>query len=144
MIKEKRHIYTNIALRIILLTLAASFMHAMNAGIRNNYGIMLDSIMDSSGISFASVSFVLAVGQLVFGLVQPAFGMVAAKKGNIFSLICGIILMLMGMLLTPLCKLCWLWASYFLPATVLFPMASSWGRLLLKYHPNRFQLFRGS
>ncbi len=94
----------NIVFRVILLTLAGSFIYAMNAGIRNNYGIMLNSITDNSGISFTSVSFVLAVGQLIFGLVQPAFGILAAKKGNVFVLISGIVLMLAGMLLTSLSK----------------------------------------
>lgn len=94
----------NIVFRVILLTLAGSFIYAMNAGIRNNYGIMLNSITDNYGISFTSVSFVLAVGQLIFGLVQPAFGILAAKKGNVFVLISGIVLMLAGMLLTPLSK----------------------------------------
>ena len=67
-------------LTVIILTLAACFIYAVNAGIRNNYGIMLQSITESAGMTIASVSFVLAVGQLFFGLVQPFFGALAAKK----------------------------------------------------------------
>lgn len=104
MVKDNRTNKINIAFRVILLTLAGSFIYAMNAGIRNNYGIMLNSIIDNSGISFTSVSFVLAVGQLIFGLVQPVFGIIASKKGNVFVLISGIALMLAGMLLIPLSK----------------------------------------
>ena len=94
----------NIIFRVVLLTLAGSFIYAMYSGIRNNFGIMLNSIVDNSGLSFASVSFILAVGQLVFGLVQPAFGIIVAKKGTLYAFISGIALAIMGMLLTPLCK----------------------------------------
>lgn len=94
----------NIVFRIVLLTLAGSFIYAMYSGIRNNYGIMLDSIVDSAGLSFASVSFILAVGQLVFGLVQPAFSIIAAKRGNVYAFVSGVILTVAGMILTPLCK----------------------------------------
>lgn len=91
-------------LRVALLTLSGSFIYAIYSGIRSNYGIMLGSIVESSGISFSSVSFVLAVGQFVFGLVQPIFGAVAAKKGNIYAVVAGIVLSVMGMLLTPMCR----------------------------------------
>ena len=89
--------------KTVLLTLAGSFIFAMYSGIRNNYGIMLSAIVDNSGISFASVSFILAVGQLIFGLVQPAFGMLAAKKGATYAFFSGVILTITGMMLTPLC-----------------------------------------
>lgn len=94
----------NTVFRVILLTLAGSYVYAAYSGIRNNYGIMLNSIINNSSIAFASVSFVLAVGQLIFGLVQPAFGIVAAKKGNIYALASGVILTVLGMVLMPLCR----------------------------------------
>ena len=85
----------------ILLALSGSFIYALSTGIRNNYGIMMDAVLNSSGISFVSVSFVFAIGQFVFGLVQPAFGILAVKRGNTLVLICGALLMIAGMLLTP-------------------------------------------
>lgn len=88
----------------ILITLASSFIYAMSCGIRNNYGIMLDAILKSSGISFVSISFVFAVGQLIYGMVQPAFGIMAEKKGSALTLVFGVALMIAGMLLTPFCK----------------------------------------
>lgn len=90
--------------RVILLTLAGCFIYAMHSGIRTNYGIMLGSIVFGTGLSFSSVSLVLAVGQLVFGLVQPAFGILAAKRGNIYAVISGVVLSVAGMLLIPQCK----------------------------------------
>ncbi|MDR2529413.1 MAG: MFS transporter [Synergistaceae bacterium] len=94
----------NAIFRVILLTLAGSYIYATYSGIRNNFGIMLNPIMENSHISFTSVSFILAAGQLVFGLVQPAFGIIAAQKGNVYALVSGVILTVTGMILTPLCK----------------------------------------
>ncbi len=102
MLKENSGV--NVVFRVILFTLAGSFLYAMVSGIRNNYGIMLNDIVSHSGISFTSVSFVLAVGQLIFGAVQPAFGILAAKKGSIYALVIGVILTVSGMFLLPLCK----------------------------------------
>ena len=97
-------INARIIIKVALLTFAASYIYAMYSGIRNNYGIMINSIVDSAGISFSFVSFVLAVGQLVYGLVQPAFGILAAKRGNIYAFLSGVLLTVGGMILTPLCK----------------------------------------
>lgn len=94
----------NILFRVILLTLAGSFIYAMHSGIRNNYGIMINTIVDNSGLSFTSVSFILAVGQLIFGLVQPMFGIIAAKRGNVFAFVSGVVLTVAGLIITPLCK----------------------------------------
>ena len=92
---------------IILLTSAACLIYTINAGIRGNYGIMLNAISESSGLSYSSVSFVLAVGQLVFGLVQPVFGIVALKRSTLFVLCCGILLMTSGLIMIPFCKSMW-------------------------------------
>lgn len=89
---------------ILLLTAAASFVYMMNCGIRNNFGIMLSAIVENAGLTFASVSFVLAVGQFCFGVTQPIFGVVADRKGSRFSLLCGIICSAAGVLLIPFCK----------------------------------------
>jgi len=87
--------------RLILLTLFSFLMLAMSAGIRNNYGLMLGSIIENTGLDFATTSFVLAVGQLVFGASLPIFGIMVARKGSVATLILGIALMLIGMLIFP-------------------------------------------
>ncbi len=89
---------------IFFITLSACFIYMMNCGIRNNFGIMLSAITESSGISFVTASFVLAVGQMSFGITQPIFGIVADKKGNRFSLLTGIMCTFLGIVLTPFCK----------------------------------------
>ena len=94
-------------LSVILLTSAACLIYTINAGIRSNYGIMLNAISESSGMSYSSVSFVLAVGQLVFGVVQPIFGIIALKRSILFVLSCGILLITSGLLMIPFCKSMW-------------------------------------
>ncbi|MDE6767779.1 MAG: MFS transporter, partial [Eubacterium sp.] len=76
-------------------------------GIHDNYGIMLDGIVAYSKISYASVSFVIAVGQIMYGITQPFFGMLAIKKSNAFVMFAGIILMAAGLIVTPFCTQVW-------------------------------------
>ena len=68
-------------LRPVLLVAAATFIYLMNGGIRANFGIMLSAITAHTGLTYASVSFVLAVGQLCFGITQPIFGVVNSSNG---------------------------------------------------------------
>lgn len=57
-----------------LSTACATFIYAVCAGFRDNHGIMLPYGVAGSGLSYAAVSFVIALGQLFFGLLQPVFG----------------------------------------------------------------------
>ena len=65
---------------------------------------MLGGIVENSGLSYATVSFMIAVGQLVFGIAQPLFGVVALKRSNSFVLRCGALLMAAGLMGIPFCK----------------------------------------
>lgn len=91
-------------LATILLTAAACFVYMISCGIRNNFGIMLTAITEHAGLTYASVSFVLAVGQFCFGLTQPFSGVIADKKGNLFSLMTGILCTVVSVALLPLCR----------------------------------------
>lgn len=90
--------------RVVPLTLAAALIYGLSSGIRANYGILLGPISQNSGVDYASVSFVLAVAQLFFGIMQPIFGILAMKKSNTFVLRSGIALVIAGVLLLPFCK----------------------------------------
>lgn len=89
---------------VIWLTAMACFIYMMNSGIRNNFGIMLQAITENTGLTFASVSFVLAIAQLSFGITQPVSGVVAEKRGSRFSLLTGIVCVVIGAALTPACQ----------------------------------------
>ena len=88
----------------IVLTLAASFIYAISGGIRNNYGIMFDAIIENTGLSYSYISLVLAFGQLFYGAIQPFCGILAEKKGNAFALIFGVCFILIGLIWLPHCK----------------------------------------
>ena len=78
-------------------------IYALSAGIRSNYGTMITAISEYTGIAYASVSFVLAVAQLSFGIMQPVFGMLALKKSNAYVLVIGAALLATGLLMIPMC-----------------------------------------
>ncbi|WP_333648617.1 MFS transporter [Lacrimispora sp.] len=98
----------NNLISILLVTTASCLLYGIGSGIRSNYGIMLGAISASSGLAYSSVSFVLAVGQLVFGIMQPVFGIVALKKSNLFVLCWGILSMAAGLLMIPFCRSAWM------------------------------------
>lgn len=92
---------------IALLTLSACLIYGVSGGIRANYGILLGPISQNSGVDYAAVSFVLAVAQLSFGIMQPVFGVLAMKRSSRFVLRWGAFLMAAGILLLPFCKSPW-------------------------------------
>lgn len=94
----------NSKLKVMLLVGAACLLYGVNGGLRSSYGIMLKALSSHSGMAYADISFVVAVGQLIFGLMQPFFGFLALKKSNRFVLLVGILLMLTGIMLIPFAK----------------------------------------
>ena len=87
---------------IILLVAAGCALYTISGGIRSSFGVVVQALADRTGVSYAAVSFAVAVGQLMYGVTQPLFGILALKKSNGFVLLCGTGLMAAGLLLTPL------------------------------------------
>lgn len=86
----------------LLLIAAGCILYMVSGGIRSNFGIIVQALADRTGVSYADVSFAVAVGQLMYGATQPVFGIVALKKSNGFVLALGTLLMAAGLLLTTL------------------------------------------
>ena len=82
-----------------LLILAASAILALTMGARMSLGLFIGPIGSSSGLSILSISFALAVGQLVWGLVQPLFGAVADQRGSTPVIVLGGLLLAAGLAL---------------------------------------------
>lgn len=82
--------------------LSGCILYMVSGGIRSSFGIVVQALANRTGVSYADVSFAAAVGQLMYGLSQPFFGMLALKKSNGFVLILGTLMMAAGLLLTPL------------------------------------------
>lgn len=96
---KDKHTFT-----FISLIAAACLLYAVSSGLRSIYGIMLNTISADTGIPYASVSFAIAVGQFVFGVAQPAFGILAIKRSNKEVLIIGCLCMAVGLAAVPFCR----------------------------------------
>ncbi len=82
-----------------MLTAAAILMITM--GLRQSLGLFIAPINASTGLGIVSISFALAIGQFVWGAVQPIFGAVADQRGANGVLMLGAFLLAAGMALTP-------------------------------------------
>lgn len=89
------------------LVLAASAMLMITMGVRQSLGLFVKPIGQSTGLSIVDISFALAVGQFVWGAVQPVFGAVADQRGSGRVLVAGGILLAAGMALAPIVSSSW-------------------------------------
>ena len=83
------------------LVLAATAMLLITMGIRQSLGLYVQPIALDTGLGIASISFALAIGQLVWGAVQPAFGAWADQRGSGRVLVAGGLLLCAGMASAP-------------------------------------------
>lgn len=84
------------------LLLAAAGLLLITTGTRQTLGLFLVPLHDSTGLSVVSISFTLAVGQFVWGAVQPMFGAIADQHGTAPVLRLGLLLLAAGLALAPL------------------------------------------
>ena len=81
------------------LLIASAALLAITMGARMSLGLFIQPLAVETGASIVSISFALAVGQLVWGLVQPLFGAIADQRGAHGVLILGGLLMAAGLAL---------------------------------------------
>lgn len=83
------------------LPVAAAAMLMVTMGVRQSQGLFLFPIAGSTGVSIATISFAMAVGQFVWGAVQPITGALADRYGASRVLIGGVLILASGTALTP-------------------------------------------
>lgn len=88
----------------LLLVAAACLVYGVMQGVHDNYGVMMNGLVGRGGVTYASVSFYIGVGALVYGVAQPFLGMLALKKSYVFVIFVGIFFTVTGLLVTPLCR----------------------------------------
>lgn len=93
----------------LLMTSAAAII-MVTTGIRQTSGLFVSPLVESTGLSIASISFALAVGQLFWGVSQPIFGAIADKRGAFPVLLFGALLMAAGQALAPYATTEWMLA----------------------------------
>lgn len=89
------------AMRYWPLVLAATAMLMITMGVRQSMGLFVAPIGRSTGLGIAQISFALAIGQFVWGAVQPVFGAIADQRGPGRVLVAGGVLLAAGMVLAP-------------------------------------------
>lgn len=80
------------------LALTAALIYAVSNGIRVNLGLLIDPLSTNSGISYASISFILASGQFIYGLSQPFFGFLAIRYSYKDVLLLGCAMLAIGLI----------------------------------------------
>jgi MFS family permease len=85
-----------------LVLLAAGGVFAVTMGARQSMGLFLSVINSSTGLGLASISLAFGVGQLWWGLTQPAAGILADRYGPGRVLAGGLLLVAIGTALVPL------------------------------------------
>lgn len=81
--------HTDNLLAVIAFGLIACILYGFGAGLRGDIGILLPALADHTGLAYQDVSFCIAVMNLVFGVTQPAFGVLAARTSNRLVLLMG-------------------------------------------------------
>jgi predicted MFS family arabinose efflux permease len=84
------------------LALAAAAIMLVTMGIRQSMGLFIAPIDSTTGLGIASISFALAVAQLMWGAIQPVAGAVADRWGTGRVLTAGILILAAGCALAPL------------------------------------------
>ncbi len=84
-----------------MLILAASTILMITMGARLTTGLFLSPINTSTGLGIATISFAMAVAQLMWGASQPIFGAIADKYGPARVIVIGGLMLALGTALTP-------------------------------------------
>jgi len=83
------------------LILVASAIMMITMGARLTSGLFLSPLNTATGLGVASISFVMAVAQLMWGAAQPVFGAVADKYGPGRVIALGGVMLAVGTAATP-------------------------------------------
>ncbi len=86
--------------RAFALILASATIILITTGSRQSTGLFVQPIMSDTGMTIASVSFALAIGQFMWGATQPFMGALADHYGARPVVTLGAILLALGSILT--------------------------------------------
>ena len=83
------------------IVLVAAAIMMVSQGGRQSLGLFVSPLNTTTGLGIASISFAMAVGQFIWGAVQPVAGAVADRYGPGRVLAAGFIVLAIGSALTP-------------------------------------------
>jgi len=84
-----------------IVTLAAAAILMVTMGARQSLGLFVSPLNSSTGLGITTISLALAVGQFIWGAVQPVAGAVADRYGPGKVLVAGLVVLSIGTALTP-------------------------------------------
>ncbi|MEX0958872.1 MAG: MFS transporter [Burkholderiales bacterium] len=84
------------------VTLLAAALLMVTMGLRQSQGLFVSPINTSTGLGIASISLAMAIGQFVWGAIQPIAGAVADRYGPGRVLAAGVLILALGSAITPL------------------------------------------
>jgi MFS family permease len=84
------------------VVLVAASLLMITMGARQSQGLFVSPLNTATGLGIASISFAMAIGQFVWGAVQPIAGAVADRYGPGRVLAVGTIVLALGWAITPL------------------------------------------
>lgn len=85
-----------------LVTLVAAAILMVSMGARQSMGLFVAPLDASTGMGIVAISLAMAIGQFVWGAVQPVAGAIADRYGSGRVLAGGMVLLALGSALTPL------------------------------------------
>ncbi|HFC8518728.1 TPA: MFS transporter [Neisseria weaveri] len=94
-----------------MVVLAAAVVLMITMGIRMSLGLFVQPMVNSTALSIASISFAMAVSQLVWGMSQPLTGALADRFGAKPVLYWGTLLLVAGCVAVPLLPGIW-WLTF--------------------------------
>src|SRR5258708_37110177 len=83
------------------ITLAAAAILMVAMGTRQSFGLFISPLESSTGLGITTISLAFAIAQLMWGVIQPVSGAVADRYGPAKILIAGLVVLALGMALTP-------------------------------------------
>jgi MFS family permease len=84
-----------------VITLAAAAILMVTMGARQSLGLFISPLKSSTGLGITTISLAFAIAQLMWGVIQPISGAVADRYGPAKVLIAGLVVLAIGMALTP-------------------------------------------
>jgi len=85
----------------VVVTLSAAGILMVTMGARQSLGLFVSPLNTSTGLGITTISLALAVGQFMWGAIQPVAGAIADRYGPGRVLVAGLIVLAFGTALTP-------------------------------------------
>ncbi|MBL8439547.1 MAG: MFS transporter [Zoogloeaceae bacterium] len=86
------------------VVLAATVVLLVTTGLRLTLGLFVSPLNSATGLGIVTISLVMAVSQLTWGVAQPVFGALADRYGALRALVVGTVMLALGLAATPFAR----------------------------------------